>query len=282
MHPYKNVPKPTIPFGGAMPGRMAERNGQVIWEGEICWETVHGPASALWVAGCVAGIYGAAIPAGREAELKPGMPETTIWRRTGRDGSLVHGTVELLADDIRFTDSALQPAPGKWAHGSLPANLLASPEARGAVKDKSLAVDLYGSLCSIAWMSRSTGREYMGGWGRAADIVAQMRFKGEILADFYLNGNEGYVSEKAADLLDSLGWDLVGATESSEDTMKKAVRLVEVCEERPRGPMPAWYVHWIAGLNGGDSLDSRMHRAAFAGKVPYQEWIKFWEFFDIE
>lgn len=281
MHPFKNRPKPTIEFGGAIPGKMVERDGLPEWQGEICWETAHGPARALWVAGSVAGIYGSLTAEGRAGELVPGMPETNVWRRPANGRGLVHGTVELRHDDIAFTDSALQPIPGKWANGSLPYYLLASATAREAVKDKGVAVDLYGALCSLAWASRTTGRQYMGSWSRAADIVAQMRGQGEILGDFFLNGNEGYVTEDIESLLDGLGWEFLGPTEG-EGTMKKAARLVEVCEARPRGPMPEWYVHWITALNNGDELDSRMHRAAFEGKVPYQDWIKFWEFFEID
>jgi len=283
MHPYKNRSKPIIPFGGAAPGRMTERKGHPVWEGEICWETVHGPARALWVAGTLAGIYGARTASGRVAELNPGVPETACWRRPETDGSLVHGTVELQSDDIVFVDSDLQPAPGTWAAGSLPASLLASAPAREAVQEnKALAVDLYGSLCSLAWGSKSTGREYIGTWSRAAEVVSQMRGKGEILGDFFLNGNEGYVTDEVVDLLGGLGWELLGEIDDGQGTMTKAARLVEVCETRARGPMPGWYVHWITGLNGGSDLDARMHRAAFAGKVTYQDWIRFWEFFEIE
>jgi len=281
MHPFKALPKPLIEFGAPPPGTMTVANGRRQWEGPLFWETRHGQATGLWVAGKLAGVYGARLPDGRRVEtLHPGLPESGSWRRRSPAGCFVHGTVLLAADDIAFVDSSEQPRNARFAPGSLPSHLLASDQARAAAADEAFAVDLYGSLCSSFWKLRTTGKEYKGSWERAGDIVAQLRRRGEICADFYLNGNEGIVAESAVDLLSDLGWQLVDGPDDQAGRAKRAERLVEVCEARPVGEMPDWYVHWIPGLREGDDLDARMHRAAFDGKVPYAEWVRFWELFD--
>lgn len=281
MHPFKFLDKPVIGFGDPHPGFMASSGGEPVWEGELFWETSHGAASVLWVAGRIAGVYGAKTPdGGRAKDLKPGLPESDVWRREAQDGRLVHGRIELSPEDVTFVDSRRQPAPARWGHGSLPSHLLSSDKALAAVSDTGFAVDLYGSLCSSVWALRATGRQFHGDWARSADIVAQMRGRGEISVDFYLNGNEGYVTDGVTDLLDDLGWGLAGRLETPEQEMDRAAKLVEVCEARPIDEMPSWYVHWINGLREGDELDARLHRAAFAGRVAYKEWVKFWELFD--
>lgn len=283
MHPFKSVAKPILDFGAPHPGFMSMSGGMPKWEGDLCWDMRHGTARSLWVAGRLAGVYNAMAPDGsRAAELKPGMPESDRWRRTDLSGRLVRGTLHLSQEDILFADDRDQTAPGQWASGSLPASLLASHRACAAVADEGFAVDLYGSLCSSVWSMKSSGKEYHGTWTRAAEVVAQMRDRGEICTDFYLNGNEGYVTDEAADLLGDLGWHLMGVMETPAQMMKRASKLVEVCEGRQPGMMPDWYVHWISGLRKEDTLDARMHRAAFAGQAPYKDWVKFWEWFDFE
>lgn len=281
MHPFGPMPKPVVEFGAPHPGAMTMSGGRRRWEGELCWETKHGEATTLWVAGKLAGVYGARLSDGTRVDsLSPGLPESGLWRRTTPAGCYVHGRVELTRDDVLFVDDEKQPRPARFARGSLPAHLLASEHARAAASDKSFAVDLYGSLCSSFWKLRSTGREYKGSWERAGDIVAQLRNRGEICVDFYLNGNEGIVTESVVDLLGDLGWELARGPDDPAGRARRAERLVEVCEARPVGDLPDWYVHWIGGLREDDDLDARMHRAAFEGKVPYTEWVKFWELFD--
>lgn len=279
MHPFKTLEKPIIEFGAPIPGKRTVKNGLPRWEGELCWEAIHGDAMSLWVAGSLAGVYNASTPDGhRTKELKPGDPETSGWRRERR-GKMIHGSVKLLNDDIVFIDNEAQPSNKRWAAGSLPSYLLSSGDALEAVRDFGFAADLYGALCSLGWVHR-TGKQYRGSWSRAAEIVAQMRGHGEIGIDFYLNGNEGYVTEEVTDLMEAIGWSRVDRADNADLLAGRAATLVSLCEQRPIAAMPDWYAQWITGLRDDDDLDARLHRAAFAGKVSFSEWLKFWEMFD--
>lgn len=214
--------------------------------------------------------------------MVPGDSEGLLWRYIDTRGEFVFGKVKLEDNDI-FFEEVDDPLMKSWPVDSLPATIVNSEDARAFAEDKDFATDLYGALCSTGWTMKSSGKEYVGTWTNAGEIAAETRNKGDIAADYFMSGNEGYVTTKVGDLLGSLGWVPGVLNETPEDRHKKALKLLQVSEGRqPATEVPAWYVHWISGYDEGDSPIARMHRAAFAGKVSYTDWCRFWELVSVD
>lgn len=280
MHPFKTDDLITIPHGAEPPGHMILERGKVRWSGELCWQTRHGPATMLWIAGRPAEAYDAILPDGNRAPVvSQGDPEAGTWRCLMQDGLFEHGSLTVLENEIAFQVSETGLQQPQRPKGSLSATLLSAGGVGEAARDRMFAEEIYGALCSVLW-THGSGKEHFGTWMQAAETAAALRGKGETWADYFLCGNEGDVSGEVEDLLSELGWEPSGYLKSPED-MRKAERLLEICEKRPPTEMPGWYAYWITGLQDGkDSAAGRIHMAAFLGKVTLSEWARFWELYD--
>lgn len=284
MHPFEHANKKVISYGDVQPGRLIVDGKEAKWEGDLFWKTKHGEASALWIGGKIAGLYNASMSDDIDypiAELIPGDVKGLLWRCEAEDDSYIYGTVDVSDSGIIFNEVPEPPFPS-WPAGSLPNALLQSKEVLEAVQNKSGALDLYGALCSVGWTHNSSGKEYLGSWVRAADLVCHLRDLAEFHTDFFLSGNEGMVTTEIGDLLGALGWVPSYLNETDEDREQKAVKLLSLCEARDPTEMPSWYAHWAPGLRDGDDNIAKIHKNAFIGKVTYEEWCRFWELTYIE
>lgn len=265
------------------PGRLVQGVGGSVWEGPLTWQTSHGRhATASWVVGKLSGFSGALLHDGSRGNLfKPGDPDTGGWRRSNGEGGWIHGTVSVLDDDLIFDDLANQPRQRRFQTGTLPGDMGASREFAKAIADIEFAQDLYGALSSIGWHSERTGKEYWGTWRRAAEIVVGLRGLGECYTDFFLMGNEGELTVEVNEHLAKMGWTNLGLRDI-EGRHRKALGILENCEQRPSGDTPEWYRLYGHGLSYGTDPDNRMHACAVSGRVSSDEWDTFWEFIDLD
>ena len=74
------------------------------------------------------------------------------------------------------------------------------------LQDDEYAKNLYRALCNMRWAKKGVPQPYSCSWRYAGGLVARLRNKGESYMDFYLSGNEGYISSEVSLDLHKLGW----------------------------------------------------------------------------
>src|SRR3954451_14568128 len=80
------------------------------------------------------------------------------------------------------------------------------PVADRARDDRAFAVDLYAALFNASWR-HDDGTDWPGGtWREAADVVADLRARGEDYLDFYCSGGEGEITDRIASAMWAIGW----------------------------------------------------------------------------
>lgn len=271
-------------FGLPALGRLEVKHGMPDWKGPKRWTINHGAASSSWLVGHIDSVSNVLLSDGsRTSNIRRGSPESGLWRIEDEDDFFTYGSLELTEDEIRFIVATEQPQPQRWATGSLPYQLCASSNACELVEDLAMADEVYAALCSGLWKMVGSGKEYIGSWRRAAEVVAAMRGRNEPYTDFFNSGSEGNVFDAANDLLQGMGWIYEGPLESVEARHMKALKVLEICEQRPVGEMPAWAAEWYSAFfPEEDHPRARMINAVFKGQAEPSDLDKFWEFYDID
>lgn len=273
-----------LDFGAKPLGSLEIANDLPIWKGPKKWQSHHGVSVSHWLLGRLEAVENVLLPDGvRTSAIKRGMPGTDLWRIEEEDGVWTYGQLILTGTDIAFILEENQPETITWPTGSLPHQLCSSSNACEMVGDVGFADDLYAALCSGLWKMVGTGKEYVGTWRRAAEVIATMRGLNEPYSDFLNTGTENFISHDASDLLGGMGWTFEGAMETIEERHMKALKVVEICEQREPDGMPDWYLAWHSAYNEKEhDPANRMNRAAFLGKATLLEFEKFWSHVDIE
>lgn len=270
-------------YGAEASGRLEIVNGLPEWIGPARWTTQHGPAQCSWLMGKIEKVAEVLLPDGtRTSELKRGVPGTDLWRLLEDDGIWTYGILQVFEDDLRFVAEPAPPEP-RWATGSLPHLLCASSNACEFVDDLSNADELYAALCTGVWKLVGSGKEYAGSWKRAAEIVATMRGRNEPYSDFFNSGSEGHIFDGARDLLEGMGWSFEGTLEGPEASNLKALKILEIAEQKPIAPMPDWAADWFTAFYPKESHPrARIINCAFRGQLSITEFELFWQFYNID
>jgi hypothetical protein len=271
-------------FGFPALGRLEIKHGTPDWNGPERWTINHGAASSSWLVGQLDSVSNVLLPDdSRTSNIRRGAPESGLWRIEDEDDFWTYGSLQLSEDEIRFVVAAEQPQPQRWATGSLPYQLCASSNACELVEDLSMADEVYAALCSGLWKMVGSGKEYIGSWRRAAEVVAAMRGRNEPYTDFFNTGSEGNVFSAANDLLEGMGWIYEGPLETTDARHMKALKILEICEQKDVGDMPEWAVDWHSAFFPEDTHPrARMINAVFMGKVTPTDLDRFWEHYDID
>lgn len=264
-------------------GRLDIEAGRPIWKGPARWETIHGLAKCSWLVGKIDSVSDVLLPDGsRTSELRRGVPGSDMWRILEDDDVWTYGTLQVDADEISFNPEPL-PQQARWATGSLPHLLCSSSNACDFVDDHSNADELYAALCSGLWKLVGSGKEYAGPWKRAAEVVAAMRGRNEPYTDFFNTGSEGHVFPGARDLLEGMGWMFEGPLETAEASNMKALRILEIAEQKPVGEMPDWAVDWYSAFYPMENHPrARIINCVFRGQLSPSELELFWQYYDID
>jgi hypothetical protein len=266
-------------YGAKPPGKLEVSKGMPVWIGEAKWVTEHGSARCSWTVGKIDAVFDVLLPDGsRTSNVRRGIPGTGLWRVEEEDGVWTYGSLHLEKEDIRFSPET-QPQPQKWSTGSLPYQLCGSSNACELVMDPSMADEVYAALCSGLWKMVGSGKEYVGSWRRAAEVVAAMRGLNEPYTEFFHTGSEGYVMDAARDLLEGMGWSFEGPLEDDEASNLKALKILEICEQKPIGDLPDWAAEWwTAFYPEDDNPRARMINAVFMGQASPTDLDNFWQF----
>lgn len=270
-------------FGHPPLGRLEVNDGRPIWKGPARWMTIHGEAQCSWLVGKIDAVSNVLLPDGtRTSEVLRGVPGSDLWRIMEDDEVWTYGTLQLDPDEIHFNPEPL-PQESRWATGSLPYQLCASANACDFVDDMSNADELYAALCSGLWKLVGSGKEYAGPWRRAAEVVAAMRSRNEPYTDFFNSGSEGHVFDGARDLLEGMGWTFEGPLESVEASHMKALKIIEISEQKPIGEMPDWAVDWYTAFYPEENHPrARIINCVFRGQLSPSELELFWQYYDID
>jgi hypothetical protein len=271
-------------FGKPPLGRLEIEDGRPVWKGTDRWQIEHGEARSQWLIGKIESVWNVLLPDGtRTSNIRRGTPESGLWRFEDDDDVWTYGRLQVTADDIRFVVELQQPQTPRWATGSLGYQLCASSNACELVDDDSMADEVYAAIGSGLWKMVGSGKEYVGPWRRAAEIVAAMRGKNEPYTDFFNTGSEGHVFPAAKDLLEGMGWTFEGALQDADTRHMTALKILEICEQKPAGEMPDWAVDWYSAFfPQEDHPRARMINAVFTGRVSAMELDRFWEHYDID
>ncbi|MNU54698.1 hypothetical protein D3C71_437560 [compost metagenome] len=264
-------------------GRLESENGRPVWRGPARWMIEHGKARSYWLVGKIDSVENVLLPDGsRTSNVRRGAPETGLWRFEDEDQVWTYGSLHVTADDITFVIEQ-QPQPPRWATGSLGYQLCASSNACDLVEDLSMADEVYAALGSGLWKMVGSGKEYVGPWRRAAEIVAAMRGRNEPYTDFFNSGSEGHVFPDAKDLLQGMGWTFEGALQDVDTRNMTALKILEICEQKPAGEMPDWAVEWYSAFSPEeDHPRARMINAVFTGRATPSDLDRFWEHYDLD
>ncbi|NTF17642.1 hypothetical protein G6L37_04465 [Agrobacterium rubi] len=270
-------------FGRPALGRLEIESGRPIWKGPARWLTNHGQAQCSWLVGKIDSVSEVLLPDGtRSSKLRRGVPGTELWRVEEDDEVWTYGSIKLLADEITFTP-VQQPQPQRWATGSLPYQLCASSNACDLVEEYGMADEVYAALCSGLWKLVGSGKEYAGPWRRAAEVVSAMRGRNEPYTDFFNSGSEGHVFDDARDLLEGMGWTFEGPLETVEASNMKALKILEIAEQKPVGDVPDWAVDWYGAFYPmEDHTRARIINCVFKGQIAPSDLDLFWQYFDID
>lgn len=250
----------------------------------------HGTAKVKWIAGLIHSLENVRLPDGsRTGEIERGIPEQEDWYYQKPSGECVYGHIRIRDDDVVFVPRIDQPKPFMFPANSLPSQLISRTHACELVRDEDFALKLYGALCAGIWMQE--GRKWQGGWDKAARTVAEMRGLNEPYTKFLLgDADEREVTDAdVIDLMESLGWTLVILDEETrrrqrDEKAKRALNLLDECERAPIGEVPEWYMKRIMALRPGNPNDIivRINWTAFNGQMTFQNYIKFWELYDLD
>jgi hypothetical protein len=277
--------EPTIThvFGQPPLGQLVLDDGIPSWDGVLRWKTEHGAATCNWLMGKIESVSNVLMPDGsRMSSFRRGTPESGLWRFKDEDDVWTYGSLKMDHDDILFIVEG-QPQAQRWATGSLGYQLCASSNACDLVENLSVADELYAALGAGLWKMVGSGKEYVGPWRRAAEIVSAMRGRNEPYTDFFNSGSEGHVFPAAKDLLEGMGWSFEGPLQDVATKNMTALKILEVCEQRPVGEMPDWAVEWHTALcSHANHPRARMLNAVFAGRVTPIELDRFWEHYDLD
>lgn len=257
-----------------------------IHDGELNETRKHGKVIVKKTAGLIVSVSEVGLADGSRTKLlERGVPEQDDWRVQNEDGRWVYGKLDFAKSDVNFIPHEEQPVPTVYAPSNLPAHLIKSEEACDFVQDENMAVILYGALASGSWVMTGTGRNWNCNWMQAADIVAQMRGRNEPASHLlftYESEREGFEEEDViVELMASIGWEF-GGEPDMELSHKRAYNLVAEHETHEAGSAPDWYGRYITtALRPYDTtILARLHRAAFTGRIPFQQWCKFWQYYD--
>lgn len=251
--------------------------------------TKHGLAKVKRIAGLIHKVENILLPDGsRSSDIERGMPEHEDWYYQKDDGECIYGHIRVRDDDVVFVPRIDQPKPFMFPANSLPAQLINKTHARKMARDEEFAMKLYGALCAGTWVQE--GRRWQGGWDKAARAVAVLRGLNEPYSKFVMGDyEENPVNDpEVIDLMESLGWTLEILDPETkrrvrDEKAKRAVNLLDECEREPIGTVPEWYMQQILALRPGDpnNILVRLNWAAFSGQMTYQNYVKFWELYDL-
>ncbi len=171
------------------------------------------------------------------------------WRvRSATGDGWVYGEVSFGGDDAVFAPAVEQPASAGRARQrrdgcDMEADMFASPEVRAAVADDGLAQALYAAMCNRDWRLGDSDERWSCSWRAAGGIVADLRGRGEIYADWYCSGiggdvedgvgstpamPEGTVRADVRALLAGLGWRPVDDDDVAADHAAAVARILEL------------------------------------------------------
>ncbi len=250
----------------------------------------HGTAKVNWIAGLIHSLENVLLPEGsRTSAIERGMPENEDWYYQKDSGECIYGHIRVREDDVVFVPRLDQPKPFLFPANSLPSHLISRTHACELARDEDFALKLYGALCAGTWMHE--GRRWQGGWDKAARTIVEMRGLNEPYTKFLLGDtDEREVDDpEVIDLMESLGWtleivDAESKKRTRDDKAKRALKLLDECERTPVAEIPEWYMKRIMALRPGNPNDIlvRINWVAFSGQISFQNYIKFWELYDLD
>lgn len=262
------------------PGRFApDERGFNVWQGEWEWATRHGPAVVHYLLGKPSRIEGAGTVDGPNDVMTVSPMDHETWRRPRPDGrGWIHGTIEIGADSVTFTDKP-RPAPEPVQQGEFPdlrVDLAADARFLDRIGDDLFARAVYDSLCNSEYRKGDDRTRWSCSWRSAGGIVADLRDKGESYIDFYLgemlDGDGEAVDaetrrETYAEVMSHymrLGWRIVGPKEAEGDVAAACRQLLDA-EALPPGECPDWAEPWKA--HDPESVYGRAVLAARSGRL---------------
>lgn len=269
-----------LSYGMPAPGEAAIKGNDIVWLGREQWRTQHGKAWSYSRLGLLTTVLAVKTPHGRRDDLVRSEPGSGLWCYAEPSGLWQHGELELDREDIEFHPSTAPLEKEVWAEKSMALDLIRSDRVSDVAKDKAVADSVYSALCDGLW-TNDKGRQATFTWRSAASVVSRIRKLHEPTCEFLHNGREGEIANpEVLDILAKEGWSLLRPFDSVSDKRLRAERLVRACESRPPVGTPEWLGDHIAGVHPShtdNDLGSRLHRAAFSGKVSHEEWDMFWQ-----
>jgi hypothetical protein len=261
-------------------GSYAIRGNETVWDGPDLWQSSHGEASVEWRYGLPHLLKQVSAGGTRRDDLRRGEPGERQWCHQGGRGRWEYGTLRVTDRDVELHAAARKSPFPTWPAHTMAAQVCSAPEIVEAASEIVFAMRLYGTLRHNLWIHGS-GREATFGSRKAARVVAAARRLDEPTSEFMREGAGAHDNDKAViDAIARAGWTLRRPLGSGADAPVRAERIVRNCEaKRASAAPPDWFGEFVLAYDPEDrSLEGRMRRAAFSGKVVVDEWDMFWEF----
>jgi len=215
---FPHIEQGAEPPGRWVPDLLSPSSGAQEWCSQKHWSTRHGDAVVRWGLGRPVRIDFALYPdRTRGVVLENGYGR---WRRLAVNGrNWVHGTIEIKADDVTFSDGEqpIYTPPQKTAIPNLEADVAHDEEFLEALQDDDFANAVYEVLKTQCFYKGEL-RGWNAGNAVAALLVANLRGLGESFSDWdpWGGSRDEFYLRSVHEHLARIGWRI----ETSEDQQR--------------------------------------------------------------